>query len=92
VLYTQSNQLPHARLGVVAAKRLAPRAVTRNAIKRAARELFRQAALPPLDCVVRLSRPINSKAGPAISAALKAQLRIELMQLFESHRLHGNGP
>jgi ribonuclease P protein component len=92
VLYTQSNQLPHARLGVVAAKRLAPRAVTRNAIKRAARELFRQAALPPLDCVVRLSRPINSKAEPAINAALKAQLRTELMQLFESQRLHGDGP
>src|SRR5262245_56731029 len=36
VLYVRPNSLPHARLGVVAAKRLAPRAVTRNTIKRIA--------------------------------------------------------
>ena len=42
VLYTRSNELPHARLGVVVAKRFAPRAVTRNTIKRVTRELFRQ--------------------------------------------------
>ncbi|UUZ46686.1 ribonuclease P protein component [Massilia sp. B-10] len=41
VLYTRSNELPHARLGVVVAKRFAPRAVTRNTIKRVTRELFR---------------------------------------------------
>ena len=41
VLYTRPNSLPHARLGVVAAKRFAPRAVTRNTIKRVTRELFR---------------------------------------------------
>lgn len=86
MLYTRSNALPHARLGVVAAKRLAPRAVTRNAVKRAARELFRQIALPPLDCVVRLARPLNTRADPATSAKLKAQLRAELVQLFESQR------
>jgi len=90
VLYTRPNQLPHARLGVVAAKRLAPRAVTRNAIKRAARELFRLTSLPPLDCIVRLSRPLNTKADAAISAALKAQLRTELRQLFEAQRRPGN--
>ena len=90
MLYTRPNQLPQARLGVVAAKRLAPRAVTRNAIKRAARELFRQASLPPLDCIVRLSRPLNTKADAAISAPLKAQLRMELKQLFEAQRLSGN--
>jgi len=89
VLYTRPNQLPHARLGVVAAKRLAPRAVTRNAIKRAARELFRLTSLPPLDCIVRLSRPLNTKADAAISAALKAQLHMELRQLFEAQRLPG---
>jgi ribonuclease P protein component len=84
VLYTRSNSLPHARLGVVAAKRLAPRAVTRNTIKRVTRELFRQTALPSVDCIVRLSKPVNAKSGPATSAALKAQLRAELTQLFRS--------
>lgn len=84
VLYTRTNRLPHARLGVVAAKRLAPRAVTRNAIKRVTRELFRQMSLPPLDCIVRLAKPVNAKSAPASSAALKAALRQELQKLFQS--------
>lgn len=84
VLYTRINRLPHARLGVVAAKRLAPRAVTRNAIKRVTRELFRQTPLPPLDCIVRLAKPVNAKSGPASTAALKAAMRQELLQLFQS--------
>ena len=87
VLYTRINQLAHARLGVVAAKRLAPRAVTRNTIKRVTRELFRQAALPPIDCIVRLSKPVNTKAGPATTANLKAELRAELTRLFLSQRV-----
>ena len=84
VLYTRPNALPHARLGVVAAKRFAPRAVTRNTIKRVTRELFRTTPLPGIDCIVRLSRPVNGKDGPATSSALKAQLRIELARLFAS--------
>ena len=87
MLFTRTNTLPHARLGVVAAKRFAPRAVTRNTIKRVARELFRQSTLPPIDCIVRLSRPVNTKSEPATSAGLKAQLRAELLQLFASQRL-----
>jgi ribonuclease P protein component len=87
VLYVRTNELSHARLGVVAAKRFAPRAVTRNTIKRVTRELFRQAALPSIDCIVRLSKPVNSKSGPATSARLKAVLRAELMQLFASQSL-----
>lgn len=88
VLYARSNQLSQARLGVVAAKRFAPRAVTRNTIKRIARELFRQSALPAIDCIVRLSKPVNSKSGPATSAQLKAILRSELMQLLSSQMSH----
>jgi ribonuclease P protein component len=80
VLYT----LPHARLGVVAAKRFAPRAVTRNTIKRITRELFRTTPLPGIDCIVRLSRPVNTKAGPATNAALKTLLHAELARLFAS--------
>jgi ribonuclease P protein component len=84
VLYTRPNSLPHARLGVVAAKRFAPRAVTRNTIKRITRELFRTMPLPAFDCIVRLSRPVNTKAGPATNAALKALLHTELARLFAS--------
>lgn len=87
MLYIRNNHLPHARLGVVAAKRFAPRAVTRNAIKRAARELFRQSSLPAIDCIVRLSKPVNVRSGPATSAALKAALRSELAHLFLPHVL-----
>jgi ribonuclease P protein component len=82
VLYTRLNQLPHARLGVVVAKRFAPRAVTRNTIKRVTRELFRVTRLPAVDYVVRLSKPVNSKDGPATSAKLKAELRQELSRMF----------
>ncbi|HJV74931.1 MAG TPA: ribonuclease P protein component [Noviherbaspirillum sp.] len=88
VLYARSNQLSQARLGIVAAKRFAPRAVTRNTIKRVARELFRQSALPAIDCIVRLSRPVNSKSEPATSAQLKVMLRGELMQLLSSQMRH----
>jgi len=84
VLYTTPNELPHARLGVVVAKRFAPRAATRNTIKRVTRELFRVSSLPPIDCVVRLSKAVNSKAGPATTAQLKAELRVELTRLFAS--------
>jgi ribonuclease P protein component len=84
VLHTRTNRLQHARLGVVAAKRLAPRAVTRNTIKRVTRELFRMARLPAIDCIVRLSKPINLRKGPAITVGLKAQLRAELLELFSS--------
>jgi len=84
VLYTRPNALPHARLGVVAAKRFAPRAVTRNTIKRITRELFRTTPLPAIDCIVRLARPVNTKAGPATNTALKTLLHAELAKLFAS--------
>ncbi|MDC8758138.1 ribonuclease P protein component [Janthinobacterium fluminis] len=87
VLYTRQNDLPHARLGVVVAKRFAPRAATRNTIKRVTRELFRISALQPVDCVVRLAKAVNSKAGPATTAQLKAELRAELTRLFAAQRV-----
>ncbi len=84
VLYARANQLAQARLGVVVAKRYAPRAVTRNAIKRATRELFRHSVLPAVDCIIRLSKPVNAKSGPAVTANLKAVLRTELTQLLQN--------
>jgi ribonuclease P protein component len=91
VLYIRENQLPNARLGVVAAKRFAPRAVTRNAIKRVSRELFRQSVLPCMDFLVRLAKPVNTKAGPATTAQLKTELRLELTRLFLVHGVSGSG-
>ena len=92
VLYARSNELGRARLGIVAAKRFAPRAVTRNTIKRVTRELFRQSTLPAIDCIVRLSQPVNSKSGPATSARLKAELRRELAQLLGSQAVKRPSP
>ena len=92
VLYARSNQLGRARLGIVAAKRFAPRAVTRNTIKRITRELFRQASLPAIDCVVRLSKPVNAKADPATSAKLKSTLHSELAQLIGSQAIRQHSP
>ena len=85
VLYASPNQLPNARLGIVVAKRFAPRAVTRNTIKRVARELFRQSLFVNVDFIVRLSKPVNSKAGPATQAQLKRELKTEITRLFASH-------
>ncbi len=87
VLYTRPNALAHARLGVVAAKRFAPRAATRNTIKRVTREIFRCAALINVDCIVRLSKPVNTKAGPASTAQLKRELRAEIVRLFASQHV-----
>jgi ribonuclease P protein component len=84
VLYARPNAMQQARLGIVVAKRFAPRAVTRNTIKRVARELFRHTGLPAIDCILPLSKPVNSKSGPATKAALRAVLRAELAALFRS--------
>ncbi|MFZ6843325.1 ribonuclease P protein component [Undibacterium sp. RuTC16W] len=87
VLYARPNDLPNARLGVVAAKRFAPRAVTRNTIKRVTREIFRCSSLVSVDCIVRLSKPVNTKSGPATTARLKQELRAEIVRLFAAQQL-----
>lgn len=81
-LYIRENQLQLARLGIITTKKLAPRAVTRNIIKRISRELFRQITLPKTDYVILLFRSINTKSEPANSANLKIKLHKELFQLF----------
>ena len=92
VLYIRPNALLAARLGVVAAKRLAPRAVTRNTVKRMTRELFRQMPLPSIDCIVRLSKPVNTKTGPATTAGLRRVLYAELRHLLGSQRVTPGHP
>jgi ribonuclease P protein component len=84
VLYARPNSLAHARLGVVIAKRFAPRAVTRNLAKRISREIFRKAELKAVDCIVRLSQPIVKREQSASSHALKKALSIELTRLLHS--------
>ena len=84
VLYARPNTLGHARLGVVVAKRLAPRAVTRNLVKRIAREIFRKAELKGVDCIVRLSQPMARRPKPASTRALRVSVGAELARLMQS--------
>ncbi len=87
VLYARPNSLGHARLGIVVAKRFAPRAVTRNLVKRLARELFRKSGLIAADCIVRLSRPIAPKRqSGAAPVALRRMLGTELNRLLQSQQ------
>ena len=73
-----------ARLGMIVAKRLARRAVTRNTIKRVLREAFRaqRHALPQRDFVFRLVAPIE----PSSLTALKKQVRAEADALLKKAR------
>lgn len=90
VLYAKPRQLAQARLGMVIAKRFAPRAVTRNLIKRLSREIFRTSQLKPADCIVRLTAPVATKSQPASTSLLKSSLRQELLDLFSTQHLSGN--
>lgn len=60
LILARPNELGHARLGMVISKRMLPRAVDRNRVRRCVRETFRQLLpqLPACDFVVRLiARP-----------------------------------
>ena len=83
-LYQQSNALGHARLGIVVAKRLAQRAVTRNMIKRIAREIFRRSESTSTDCIIRLTNPLMSRKQSASSKSCKIALTAELRTLLSS--------
>lgn len=84
MLYARANELGHARLGVVVAKRFAPRAVTRNMIKRLAREMFRKAEFISSDCVIRLSASVVERNQSAASRQHKVTLAAELALLMKS--------
>ena len=83
-LYQQSNALGHARLGIVVAKRLAQRAVTRNMIKRIAREIFRRSESTSTDCIIRLTNPLMNRKQSASSKSCKIALTAELSTLLSS--------
>lgn len=73
LVMARPNQSGHPRLGLVVGKRILPRAVDRNRVKRCARESFRQrfAELPACDFVVRLlARPVPGEEVQALAQAL----------------------
>lgn len=78
-LHYRPNGSDSARLGLVVAKKLAKRAVWRNAVKRVGREAFRVARqqLPPMDLILRLAKPIA-----AVDAASKRLWRTEIDDLL----------
>jgi len=75
-----------ARLGLVIGKKYAPRAVTRNLVRRIAREAFRvrRAQFEGFDLLLRLHTKFDRKAMPgASSPPLKALCRAEIEALLE---------
>jgi ribonuclease P protein component len=75
-----------ARLGLVIGKKFAPRAVTRNLVRRIAREAFRvrRAEFGGWDVLLRLHTRFDKKAMPgASSPPLKALCRSEIEALFD---------
>jgi ribonuclease P protein component len=75
-----------ARLGLVIGKKYAPRAVTRNLVKRLAREAFRlrRAEFGGWDVLLRLHTRFDKKALPsAASPPLKALCRSEIESLLD---------
>jgi ribonuclease P protein component len=76
-IYANGVRLPHAQLGVTVSRRVSPKAVARNRIKRQIRESFRQHQheLSGLSLVVT--------AHPAAHAKDNAQLRASLSKHWE---------
>jgi ribonuclease P protein component len=78
VLVAAPNSAGHARLGIIAGKKAAPRAVDRNRVKRLIREVFRGAcsSLGSYDITVQLRSDFR--------AELNASVREELGSLLQS--------
>ena len=91
MLYARANKRHNARIGIVVAKRFAPRAATRNTIKRVTREIFRRANMRQCDYIVRLTAPFATKSQPASGRWLKAELQQELLSLLSSQFLRTAG-
>jgi ribonuclease P protein component len=75
-----------ARLGLVIGKKYAPRAATRNLVRRIAREAFRQrrAEFGGWDVLLRLHTRFDRKALPSASSPpLKALCRSEIETLLD---------
>jgi ribonuclease P protein component len=85
VLYARHTDGP-ARLGLVTGRKYAPRAATRNLIRRIAREKFRvqRAELEGWDMLLRLHSRFDRKAMPSASSQpLRAMCREEIVTLMD---------
>jgi ribonuclease P protein component len=74
IVMARPNQVGHARLGMVVSRRLLPRAVDRNRVKRCIRECFRVRLdkLPACDFVVRLTaKPIPGEEARELGRTLQ---------------------
>jgi ribonuclease P protein component len=76
VVYARKNCKGFSRLGIIASKRVAPSAVSRNFAKRLVREKFRVAfaADCALDVIVRIRRRFDKASVSEVSGALLQQL------------------
>lgn len=64
------NELSLARLGLAISRKVAPRAIDRNRLRRLARESFRHLPLAPLDFVVMARREALAAENSALRASL----------------------
>lgn len=64
------NELSRTRLGLAISRRVAPRAVDRNRLRRMARESFRQLELASLDYVVVAKRDAVNATNPTLRGSL----------------------
>jgi len=73
----RGNGLSGARLGLIAGRKAARRAVDRNRAKRLAREAFRavRVGLPPVDVVLQLKNDLRKSGNPDIRKELDRLLR-----------------
>jgi ribonuclease P protein component len=85
-LYVNPNGLPQARIGIIASRRVAPRAVDRNRMKRMVREVFRTMPERPagIDIVVQLRR-CPQRGSSAVARAELARLLEELAERTRSN-------
>ena len=79
MVYARPNGLSQARLGIIASKRVSPRAVDRNRAKRLVREMFRvmRQRLTGIDVVVQVRR-WSPRGSVAAARADLARLLEEL--------------
>jgi ribonuclease P protein component len=92
-LFVRPNGLSQARIGIIASKRVAPRAVDRNRAKRLVRETFRKLRhrLGGVDLVVELRRCPSLGFNTAAAAEMVRMLE-ELGAQAHSGRDQDNKP
>ena len=77
-VHLQKNECGFSRLGIIASKRIMPKAVSRNFVKRLIREAFRQSfpRTMSLDVLVRARRQVTAEEA--------GEGRVALLQLLQS--------